>query len=135
MLKGNREKRKINTPEGLITTTGKKFVWHLYVVPMVVVGPTLGFNWPRKLLLELEDILRAIDYVIRESGELGGKDKSLVLHYDPKGCKGYNPTTGTMLMSKRGITCASARASSKRNNTTFARFAAPRPKTSTSATS
>jgi len=31
MLKGNREKRKINTPEGLITTSGKKFVWHLYV--------------------------------------------------------------------------------------------------------
>jgi len=71
MLKGNREKRKINTPEGLLTTTGKKFVWHLYVVPMV--GPTLGFNWPRKLLLELEDILRAIDYVIRASGELGGQ--------------------------------------------------------------
>jgi len=55
-----------------------------------MMGPTLGFNWPRKeLLLELEDILRAIDYIIRESGELGGKDKSLVLHYDPKGCKGY----------------------------------------------
>eukprot|EP00962_Isochrysis_galbana_P011237 scaffold3147_cov110-Isochrysis_galbana.AAC.2 len=46
-----------------------------------MMGPALGFNWPRKLLLELEDILRAIDYVIRESGELGGKDKSLVLHY------------------------------------------------------
>jgi len=38
-----------------------------------MVGPTLGFNWPRKLLLELEDILRAIDYVIRASGELGGQ--------------------------------------------------------------
>eukprot|EP00962_Isochrysis_galbana_P023201 scaffold6974_cov98-Isochrysis_galbana.AAC.2 len=27
MVKGNREKRKINTPDGLITTSGKKFVW------------------------------------------------------------------------------------------------------------
>eukprot|EP00962_Isochrysis_galbana_P029613 scaffold9490_cov128-Isochrysis_galbana.AAC.1 len=33
MVKGNREKRKINTPDGLITTSGKKFVWHLYVMP------------------------------------------------------------------------------------------------------
>jgi len=40
MLKGNRDKRKINTPDGLITTSGKKFVWHLYVIPMM--GPTLG---------------------------------------------------------------------------------------------
>jgi hypothetical protein len=29
MVKGNREKRKINTPDGLINTSGKKFVWHL----------------------------------------------------------------------------------------------------------
>eukprot|EP00962_Isochrysis_galbana_P014609 scaffold4187_cov118-Isochrysis_galbana.AAC.2 len=66
----------------------------------MMMGPTLSFNWPRKLLLELDTILRAIDYVIRESGELGGKDKSLVLHYDPKGCKGYNTEMGTKLMSK-----------------------------------
>eukprot|EP00962_Isochrysis_galbana_P023718 scaffold7192_cov135-Isochrysis_galbana.AAC.2 len=39
MVKGNREKRKINTPDGLINTSGKKFVWHLYVIPMM--GPTL----------------------------------------------------------------------------------------------
>lgn len=88
MLKGNREKRKINTNDGLITTAGKKIVWHLYVIPMT--GPTLGFNWPRKLLLELDDILRAIDYIVRESLELAGKDEALVVHYDPKGCKGYN---------------------------------------------
>jgi len=74
MLKGNREKRKINTPEGLLTTAGKKFVWHLYVIPMM--GPTLGFNWPRKLLLELEDILRTRDRLRhpREWRKLGGKD-------------------------------------------------------------
>jgi len=30
MVKGNREKRKINTPDGLINTSGKKFVWHIY---------------------------------------------------------------------------------------------------------
>eukprot|EP00962_Isochrysis_galbana_P020947 scaffold6151_cov129-Isochrysis_galbana.AAC.4 len=58
MVKGNREKRKINTPDGLINTSGKKFVWHLYVIPMM--GPTLGFNWPRKLLLELDTILSAL---------------------------------------------------------------------------
>eukprot|EP00962_Isochrysis_galbana_P025515 scaffold7878_cov126-Isochrysis_galbana.AAC.6 len=29
MVKGNREKRKINTPDGLITTSGKKFVWRV----------------------------------------------------------------------------------------------------------
>src|SRR6056297_3187257 len=98
MVKGNREKRKINTPDGLINTSGKKFVWHIYVVPMM--GPTLGYKWPRKLLLEIDAILRAIDYVVRESGELGGKDKFLVLHYDPKGCKGYNTEMGTKLMSK-----------------------------------
>eukprot|EP00962_Isochrysis_galbana_P037153 scaffold12959_cov116-Isochrysis_galbana.AAC.1 len=92
MVKGNREKRKINTPDGLINTSGKKFVWHIYVVPMM--GPTLGFNWPRKLLLEIDAILRAIDYVVRESGELGGKDKLLAIHYDPKGCKGYHTEVG-----------------------------------------
>eukprot|EP00962_Isochrysis_galbana_P020657 scaffold6050_cov107-Isochrysis_galbana.AAC.1 len=37
MVKGNREKRKINTPDGLINTSGKKFVWYIYVVPMM--GP------------------------------------------------------------------------------------------------
>eukprot|EP00962_Isochrysis_galbana_P041511 scaffold15266_cov107-Isochrysis_galbana.AAC.1 len=47
------------------------------------MGPTLGYNWPRKLLLEIDAILRAIDYVVCESGELGGKDKSLAIHYDP----------------------------------------------------
>jgi len=98
MAKGNREKRKINTNDGLITTVGKKFVWHLYVIPMA--GPTLGFNWPRILLLEIDDILRAIDYIIRESLELGGKDKALAVHYDPKGCKGYNMQVGSTLISR-----------------------------------
>eukprot|EP00962_Isochrysis_galbana_P044297 scaffold17139_cov123-Isochrysis_galbana.AAC.7 len=99
MLKANREKRKINTNDGLITTAGKKFVWvwHLYVIPMA--GPILGFNWPRKLLLEIDDIMRAIDYIIRESLELGGKDKALVVHYDPKGCKDYNMKVGSTLIS------------------------------------
>jgi hypothetical protein len=78
MLKGNREKRKINTNEGLIITTGKKFVWHLYVLPMM--GPALGFDWPRKLQVEVDNRLVAIDYVIRESAQLGGKDKSLCIH-------------------------------------------------------
>eukprot|EP00962_Isochrysis_galbana_P049107 scaffold20711_cov124-Isochrysis_galbana.AAC.3 len=76
------------------------FVWHLYVIPMS--GPILGFNWPRKLLLllEIHDIMRAIDYIIRESLELGGKDKALVVHYDPKGCKGYNMKVASTLISR-----------------------------------
>jgi hypothetical protein len=98
MLKGNREKRKINTNEGLIVTAGKKIVWHLYVLPMM--GPALGFDWPRKLLVEVDNRIVAIDYVIRESAQLGGKDKSLCIHYEPRGCKGYIPEIGSNLMGR-----------------------------------
>jgi hypothetical protein len=98
MLKGNRDKRKINMNEGLIITTGEKIVWHLYVLPMM--GPALGFDWLRKLLVEVDNRLVAIDYVIRESAQLGGKDKNLVIHYEPRGCKGYNPEIGSNLMGQ-----------------------------------
>jgi hypothetical protein len=60
-----------------------------------VVGSALGFDWPRKLLLEVNNRAVAIDYVIRESAQVGGNDKSLVIHYEPRGCKGYNPKVGS----------------------------------------
>eukprot|EP00962_Isochrysis_galbana_P027313 scaffold8580_cov102-Isochrysis_galbana.AAC.5 len=43
-------------------------------------------------------------YVIRESSELGGKDKALVVHYDPKGCKGYNMKEGLACINDTIIT-------------------------------
>jgi len=100
MVKGNREKRKINTPDGLINTSGKKFVWHLYVVPIMGPTPSVSIGHASSSSIEIDAILRAIDYVVRESGELGGKDKFLAIHYDPKGCKGYHTEIGTKLMSK-----------------------------------
>jgi hypothetical protein len=64
------------------------------------MGPALGFDWPRKLLVEVDNRIVAIDYVIRESAQLGGKDKSLCIHYETRCCKGYNPEIGSKLMGQ-----------------------------------
>jgi hypothetical protein len=107
MLKGNREKLKIATNEGLVNTSGKKFIWHLYVVPKE--GNVFGFNWPRKILIEVDSKVCAIDYAIRESLELGGKDEALCLDYGMRGCKGYKPPTACSALTAKGIqfrTCA-----------------------------
>jgi hypothetical protein len=65
MLKGNQERLKMATKEGLVSTGGRKFVWHLYVSPKV--GSAMGFNWPRKLLIEVDNQIKATEYIVRES--------------------------------------------------------------------
>jgi hypothetical protein len=75
MVTANRERRKIDTTAGLLATAGEKFIWHVYVVP--ITGPTFGFNWPKKILIDVDGDKYSIDYAIRASLELGGKDSNL----------------------------------------------------------
>jgi hypothetical protein len=59
-----------------------------------------GFNGPRKLLVEIDGEYKAIDYVIRESNQLGGKDDALAIHYEPPGCKDYKSGIGKRLQEQ-----------------------------------
>jgi hypothetical protein len=52
IVTANRERRKIDTTAGLLATAGKKFIWHVYVVS--ITGPTFGFNWPKKILIDVD---------------------------------------------------------------------------------
>jgi hypothetical protein len=79
MVTANRERRKIDTSAGLLATAGKKFIWHIYVLP--ITSPTFGFNWPKKILIDVDEDKYSIYYAIRASLELGGKDSNLCLHY------------------------------------------------------
>jgi hypothetical protein len=98
MLKGNQERLKMATKEGLVATGGKKFVWHLYVIPKV--GPAMSFNWPRKLLTEVDNQIKATEYIVRESAEMGGKDDQLAIDSGPWGCKGYKQAAAAFLKDK-----------------------------------
>jgi hypothetical protein len=95
----NRERRKIDTSAGLLATAGKKFIWHIYVLP--ITGPTFGFNCPKKILIDVDGDKYAIDYAIRASLELGGQDSNLCLHYGLRNCKGYNADEGKTLLDKK----------------------------------
>jgi exonuclease III len=102
MIKGNRERIKIATSQGLLLTQGRTFVFHTYGVPFT--GNTLGFKWPSKLLIEVPTPAgvkaASVDYAVRESTLLGGKDKNIVICNSLKGCKGYKPEMGESLISK-----------------------------------
>jgi hypothetical protein len=99
MITANRERRKIDTASGLLSTGGKKFIWHVYVLP--ITGPTYGFHWPKKILIDIDGDFFPIDYAIRASLELGGKDDNLCLHYGLRHCKGYNAVEGKTLLEKK----------------------------------
>jgi hypothetical protein len=99
MVTANRERRKIGTTVGLLATAGKKFIWHVYVVP--ITGPIFGFNWPTKILIDVDGDKYSIDYAIRARLDLGGKDSNLCLHYGPRDCKGYNAEEGKTLLAKK----------------------------------
>jgi hypothetical protein len=98
MLKGNQERLNMATKEGRVATGGKKFVWHLYVIPKG--GPAMGFNWPRKLLTEVDNQIKATEYIVRESAEMGGKDHQLAIDSGPWGCKGYKQAAAAFLKDK-----------------------------------
>jgi hypothetical protein len=133
MLKGNQERLKMATKEGLVATGGKKFVWHLYVIPKV--GPAMGFNWPRKLLIEVDNQIKATGYIVRESAEMGGKDDQLAIDSGPWGCKGYKQAAAALPPSSKTNTsmCAPARARWTRRKQASASSAAPTCRTLTSA--
>eukprot|EP00967_Tisochrysis_lutea_P026973 scaffold31185_cov27-Tisochrysis_lutea.AAC.1 len=50
-LKGNQERTKVLTKEGIIVTQGKKEVYHCYVAPRS--GNFSTFDFPRKILLNV----------------------------------------------------------------------------------
>jgi hypothetical protein len=60
----------------------------------------LGFNWLRKLLVDINGEYKAIDYVVREGAQRVGKDEALAIHYEPRGCKGYKEAIGKRLLEE-----------------------------------
>jgi hypothetical protein len=107
----------------------------------------MGFNWHRKLLIEVDNQIKATEYIVRESAEMGGKDDQLAIDSGPWGCKGYKQAAAAFLKDKNVIvrTCsckadkeqagsASSAASTCRTSTS-ARYSVLRRPSSASASS
>mmetsp|Transcript_30163 Transcript_30163/g.82489 ORF Transcript_30163/g.82489 Transcript_30163/m.82489 type:complete len:98 (-) Transcript_30163:800-1093(-) len=73
-LQGNQERTKIVTKEGVLVTQGEKEVYHLYVAPKQGKGTFASFDFPRKILLNINGAPYPIEYAVGCANKVNSRD-------------------------------------------------------------
>lgn len=91
-ISGNREKQKMHSAQGYVSTDSYIPKWHIYVVPKS--GAANEFKWPRFLDLYINGVLVRIKYILRvcdvlPAGTICGEPNGCKLYKGPKA--GHDP--------------------------------------------
>jgi len=136
-LKGNRERMKIEGESGtFVSKVAHAPRWHLYVA--ATQGSFLTSNFPRKLLLNIDNSVVPVNYAVRACKALQmlpamQSYHKLMVHGSLKGCKGWRPEVAHNLLTAHRLCVCDAEAAKRKERKEAYWVKLPRPYASPSA--